>query len=263
MLLVFSRMEKYCQNTVKQTFRRGFTLIELLVVITILAILAGAALPYVQNYVKESRISKAKSDLDEIRKALAIYETREGKYKESTVSQLTGRYLNSSPFDPWGKAFVVATDSGTVFSSGPDRINGNFDDISVNYQPPLALLQVKWVDANQSGAVDTQNVPDFLQLYFSRQVSSTTSDLILNPGNGPLYFSWSSASPISTSLDWANLSLENTGEVITVRVANTALPKPFGPGSDTIWVKDGSGIYDMAPTPGRCISSQTVIIMSL
>ncbi|HPT47515.1 MAG TPA: prepilin-type N-terminal cleavage/methylation domain-containing protein, partial [Candidatus Rifleibacterium sp.] len=58
--------------------RAGFTLIELLVVITILAILVGAALPYVQNYVAESRLSKAKSDLEEIKKALAIYETREG-----------------------------------------------------------------------------------------------------------------------------------------------------------------------------------------
>ncbi|HNW35800.1 MAG TPA: prepilin-type N-terminal cleavage/methylation domain-containing protein, partial [Candidatus Ozemobacteraceae bacterium] len=60
--------------------KTGFTLIELLVVIAIIAILAGAALPYVQAYVEESRISKAKGDLEEVGKALAIYESREKVY---------------------------------------------------------------------------------------------------------------------------------------------------------------------------------------
>ncbi|MBI3037584.1 prepilin-type N-terminal cleavage/methylation domain-containing protein, partial [bacterium] len=31
--------------------RKGFTLIELLIVVTIIAILAGAAIPYVQDYI--------------------------------------------------------------------------------------------------------------------------------------------------------------------------------------------------------------------
>ena len=45
--------------------KRGFTLIELLVVITILAVLAGAAMPYVQSYVEEARLAKAKTKLFE------------------------------------------------------------------------------------------------------------------------------------------------------------------------------------------------------
>jgi general secretion pathway protein G len=97
--------------------RKGFTLIELLVVITILAILAGAALPYVQNYVAESRIAKAKTDLEEVARALAVYETREGEYVKGNVSDLTGRYLNKAPIDPWGKPYLVATASGLVISS--------------------------------------------------------------------------------------------------------------------------------------------------
>jgi len=39
--------------------KKGFTLIELLIVITILAILAGAAVPYVQDYVEDARIAAA------------------------------------------------------------------------------------------------------------------------------------------------------------------------------------------------------------
>ena len=95
--------------------KSGFTLIELLTVVAILAILVGAALPYVQNYIQETRISKAKSDLDEISKALMVYETRENSYNDNTVKVLVGRYLNNSPIDPWGVPYVVATD--TVFFS--------------------------------------------------------------------------------------------------------------------------------------------------
>lgn len=238
--------------------REAFTLIELLVVITILAILAGAALPYVQNYVNESRISKTKADLEEIKKALSIYETREGRYNASTLHQLTGRYLNNSPIDPWGKAYVVATSAGTVYSSGPDRINGNIDDIVVNYQPPLALVQVKWIDSNQSGAVDTQNVQDYLQIYFSRQLA-TTSPAILTPATANTYFAWTSGADINTSLDWANFKLEASGQLVTVPIT-TGLTDVFGPGSDTIKVTNGAGLLDTATVANRCMTEQDVVI---
>ena len=47
--------------------KKGFTLIELLIVIMIIAILTGVAMPYVQNYLDDARLSTAKSDLNEIR----------------------------------------------------------------------------------------------------------------------------------------------------------------------------------------------------
>lgn len=243
--------------------RTAFTLIELLVVITIIAILVGAALPYVQGYVAESRISKAKSDLDEIKNALAIYETREGSYSAKDVSLLTGRYLNSSPIDPWGKPFVVATGTGIVFSSGPDRIDYTADDIVTNYQPPLAMVSVKWVDANQSGAVDTQNIHDYLQLYFSRKIASN-SLAISNLPAASAYFGWSSGNlaHLTTSLAWDELKLDSSGNLIIIPVA-TGAKDVFGPGSDTFWINDGSGIRDLASGTGNmCIASQSMVILS-
>lgn len=241
--------------------RTAFTLIELLVVITIIAILVGAALPYVQGYVAESRISKAKSDLEEVKRALAIYETREGTYNSSTVSLLSGRYLNGAPIDPWGKPFIIATGTGIVFSSGPDRIDYTADDIVTNYQPPLALVSIKWVDANQSGAVDTQNTQDYLQLYFSRKVASS-SPAINNPPAANSYFGWSSPNSIATSVAWSELKLDSSGNLIIIPLATDALDV-FGPGSDTFWINDGSGILDMASGTGnKCIASQPMTIIS-
>lgn len=246
--------------------KKGFTLIELLVVITIIAILAGAALPFVQNYVQESRISKAKSDLDEIARALMVYETREGSYNASNISQIVGRYLNNSPIDPWGAQYVVATESGIVYSCGPDRIPNNYDDISAGYQPPLALVSVKWVDANNTGAVDTQNRADYLLLQFSRKISATDSQALQNPSGAYSYFYCTSSDTVQNMFDWTNFKLDNSGSMITLPLAD-GVTNAFTAGSDTFCVSDGSGLRDLASTtanPGgnMCISSQSVVIMS-
>jgi hypothetical protein len=126
---------------------------------------------------RNPRVAKAKTDLEEIARAVAVYETREGEYLASDVSQLTGRYLNKAPIDPWGKPYAVATVSGTVYSGGPDRDYASEEDnIQAPYQPPLALVQVKWVDRNNSGRVDGRNASDQVQLVFSRRVSNSLDD---------------------------------------------------------------------------------------
>lgn len=244
--------------------RRGFTLIELLVVITILAVLAGAAMPYVQSYVEESRLAKAKTDLEEIARALIVYETREGEYNQGDVSILTGRYLNKSPIDPWGKAYRVATAEGIVVSCGPDR---SFDDADDNlfypYQPPLALVQVKWVDKNNSGAVDTQNINDELHLLFSRKLKCATSTITGKLGE------CFGVSTDGVSIATIPAVVDSTGDAIRMVASRTVILKvltgsqnAFLVGSSTLQVLEGhKTLIDMAAVPNFCISSQPVIIL--
>lgn len=245
--------------------KKGFTLIELLVVITILAVLAGAALPYVQNYVEESRIAKAKTDLEEIARALAVYETREGEYAKTDVGDLTGRYLNKSPIDPWGSSYVVSPERGTVYSLGPDRSgidadadNDKYDNISVPYQPPLALVSAKWVDKNQSGSVDTQNVSDELHLSFSRKLGGVTiADIGLKLYlNGVTCIQSSGLVGVSPTY---GPSLVGSSKVLVYKVATD---KAFTLGGDYVVVTDSHNtIFDQSPDKNYCLSSQNVTIL--
>ena len=236
--------------------KKGFTLIELLVVITILAVLAGAAIPYVQNYVEESRIAKAKTDLEEIARAIAVYETREGEYVKGDVSDLTGRYLNKAPIDPWGRPYLIATASGLVISGGPDRLASTTEDnIQGPYQPPLALVSVKWVDRNQSGAVDTQNASDTIQLNFSRVLATSTQLLFSSTANN--YFGM-----IGTTTAFNVLFSEPTAKIVASKtvVYNVLLDNAFVPGSDSIQIKsDHTTLIDAAAN--QCIGSQAVRIL--
>ncbi len=263
--------------------KKGFTLIELLVVITIIAILAGAALPYVQNYVDESRQAKAKSDLDEIARALIVYESREGAYEKATVEDLTGRYLDRSPIDPWGVPYVVATESGIVYSLGPDRkdaVDGDefaFDNIEVSYIPPLALVSVKWVDKNKSGAVDTQNVQDELHLTFSRKLASNTDYIGTELGtllsNINIYRDTANPEDFVTldkivKDDEPNAKLVGASKTVVLPLMKSGdgptlfNGKYFIAGQDKIAIADNHNfIKDNATPQNNCISNQKVVIL--
>ncbi|OQA11356.1 MAG: Type II secretion system protein G precursor [bacterium ADurb.Bin374] len=261
--------------------KRGFTLIELLVVITILAVLAGAAMPYVQSYVEEARLAKAKTDLEEIARALMVYETREGEYTSGDVSILTGRYLNKAPIDPWGKAYAVSTSAGYVFSGGPDRDLGLIntdkanDNIMYSYQPPLALVSVKWVDKNNSGAVDSQNVNDELHLLFSRKLATsdnliklmTSSDTLAEAVLASCFaitsqYGSDKIAKIIQVKEASNDVRVIASRTIVLKVSKYASSEPFAVGSDTVSVLDNhKTLYDLAKDKNACISNQPVVIL--
>lgn len=155
--------------------RKGFTLIELLIVITIIAILAGAALPYVQDYVEDARLSKAKSDMAEIKNALMRWEVDNGRFWDggATINNLVGVYLEKPLLDPWGNAYIVDGGASLVLCVGPNGVNeiGKNDDFTIDFRPPLAVTKAFWVDVDKDSLVSTG---DTLSVRFSRPCDGDT-----------------------------------------------------------------------------------------
>lgn len=223
--------------------RKGFTLIELLIVITIIAILAGAAIPYVQDYVDDARYARAKADLTEIRNALVRYETdRNTSYPTNNIGELVGPYLQKVLVDPWGGSYVVSNASSTVSSNGPNGVPGG-DDVAENFRPPLALSKCYWEDSDLSGTV---NDGDAIILKFTRPTNAVAV------GIGDLAISAGAPTAIGLSV-WNPTS--NNREV-KIPMTTVGIP-PFVPGLATITIspagqvniQDGGGIHCKAGQP--------------
>ena len=235
---------------------RAFTLVELLIVILIMAVLAGVVLPYIQRYVEEARISRAKTDLDEIKNALVRYENTQNRlYDIATIRNLVGSYMNKMMTDPWGMEYVVNSEFSACYSTGPDAVDGSGDEIRVYFRPPLAVSRVFWRDNNKDMMV---NEGDALQIRFTRPLRR-------NPGDGPTTtivadgddFSYSNGAPVADYLALApvDISADRMAVIMT-----------FGPGSnpgfkpevDSLQARVGNRICDGEGIP--CLADQPTLI---
>ena len=71
--------------------RKGFTLVELMIVVAIIGILAMVAIPGFMSYIKNSKTSEAKTNLDAIKKgAIAYYEAEH--YSADGMKALSKQY---------------------------------------------------------------------------------------------------------------------------------------------------------------------------
>lgn len=80
--------------------KRGFTLVELLIVATIIALLSGIGIASYSSLSKQSRNSRRKADLENIRSALEFYRSDNSYYPVDLNTLDTAGYLNSVPDDP-------------------------------------------------------------------------------------------------------------------------------------------------------------------
>ena len=186
--------------------KKGFTLIELLIVITILAILAGAAVPYVQDYVEDARIAKAREDLGELRNAIMRYEVERGKLFDPAndgvggnaaeklknwQQMLVGPFLTQALTDPWGRPYYFSNAASMVFSGAEDG-DKDTNIISVDVRPAMAPTRAWWYDIDRNGAV-TEN--DYIDIKFTRpvgtlanlgslEIASTSSFVAMSDGAG-------------------------------------------------------------------------------
>jgi len=131
--------------------REGFTLIELLLVVVIIGILAAIVVPKLTGRTEEAQIGATKATMTNIRTALGLYETDNGKYptleqglmalieKPSTAPEPKKwrKYLDTStvPVDAWDQPLdyknpgVKNPDGYDLISAGPDQKMGTDDDI--------------------------------------------------------------------------------------------------------------------------------------
>ncbi|GAB4283584.1 MAG: hypothetical protein Kow0029_29820 [Candidatus Rifleibacteriota bacterium] len=221
--------------------KRAFSLIELLIVVAIIAVLVGVAMPYYQDYVKETKLTKAKHELDILKEALVKYDTMEDKpFDRNDLRVLLGKYLQDLPRDPWGRDYNLDYIKGQVWSNGPDNQDPR-DDIVVDYKPPLALQKATIVDADKDRHISPG---DFIRLEFSRYFKDgigITYDNASQPAAGAdLWFS----PDVAVSALIAT-STPATSTELLIEFGATASDTAVYPGSSTVRIAPGNdGILD-------------------
>ncbi len=220
------------------SFKKGFSLIELMIVVTIMAILAGAAIPYVQDYIEDARRGRCKNDLEEIRNALALFElTRREAYTPTDISKLVGPFLSKALTDPWGSSYVINSASSTCYSLGADQANNTGDEIQVFYRPRMAISRANWIDANLDGLVQVGN--DSVHLFCTRPLLGGT---ILDTNGVVTNFIGTTGLSVLGTQFLTNGDF--SADPINRRIASFGVPTVFVPGAGTLTVMPTNAVID-------------------
>jgi type II secretion system protein G len=130
----------------KKPWKASFTLIELLVVIAIIGILSGLIVISMNGAVNSANDAKRKSNIDELRKALMMYNASNGTYPIDGSSSpcqigndssctvldpiLKNGYFPSIPLDPSGSYYTYQSTDGSSFLLSAILSSGSYYNYS-------------------------------------------------------------------------------------------------------------------------------------
>jgi general secretion pathway protein G len=107
-----------------KTDHYGFTLIELLLVLTLVAMLAGMAIPIVSKSIQRSKGVTLKEDLFILRKTIDDFYADHAQYPQELKQLVDEGYIRSVPIDPLTERY----DSWQLErADGDDEADGIFD----------------------------------------------------------------------------------------------------------------------------------------
>ena len=139
--------------------RKGFTLIELMIVVAIIGILAAVAIPGFMTYIKNSKTSEAKTNLDAIKKgALAYYEAEH--YDEAGLTAMSKQYPNTGKLETIGAEpkdttiGVKQSPVGLSFGSAP------WSELNFKLTSPFYYGYAYIADGQELDCVTTGEAPD-------------------------------------------------------------------------------------------------------
>lgn len=243
---------------------RGFNLIEMMVAVIIIATLVLIAVREYGEYVLRAKITKAQVDLEELAKAVRMYNMKEEQpFRVATFTILElgsfiGTYLEKEPpFDPWGTPYCHDAEMGIIYSIGPDgldsqrRVIPNFppDDIIVRYMPEeFFITKVEYVDANRNIRID---FGDRIDIFFSRPAKMTNVSVFDFITNNP-----------ERALGSAIVSSPPRGNVLSFLFA-APVPPSINIGETTIKPRDFiDSILDCSPQPQPLRKHDEILIQS-
>ncbi len=147
------KMKTEMKKSKKREENKGFTMVELLVVMAILGILSTIGLTSFRTSLMKSRDAKRKSDLEQIQRALEMYNNDYGKYPTSASGKITTTalltwgfsefsdakgtiYMKELPGDPTGNPEYCY-----VYSAGPPVAYKIYAKLE-NTEDPRATLDI-------------------------------------------------------------------------------------------------------------------------